>query len=94
MEPLINKIYHTKDERLNQLVQLAHDKFVLPKIEDRTHALEKIWDAFERMKTYYVEKKKKQSIEELILLIANTNNAIGILINDECTHVTLKPKPC
>jgi len=88
MQPLINKIYNTKDEKLNELVQLAHDKFVLPNIEDRIHALEKIWDAFERVKTYYVEKNKKQSVEELIQLVANKNSGIEQLINDEAKALT------
>ena len=42
MKPLINQIYNTADTRLNDLVKLAYDKFVLPKIEDRIFALEKI----------------------------------------------------
>jgi len=88
MKPLINKIYNTQDERLNELVQLAHDKFVLPKIEDRIYALEKIWDAFERVKTYYVKKNKKQSVNELIQLVANKNSGIEQLINDEAKALT------
>ncbi|CAA6823784.1 MAG: Unknown protein [uncultured Sulfurovum sp.] len=84
MTPLINKIYNTEDKKLNELVQLAHNKFILPKIEDRIHALEKIWDAFERMKTYYVEKNKKQSIKELIQLVSNGNSAIEKLLDHEC----------
>ena len=88
LQPLINKIYNTKDEKLNELVQLAHDKFVLPNIVDRVHALEKIWDAFERVKTYYVEKNKKQSAEELIQLVANKNSGIEQLINDEAKALT------
>jgi hypothetical protein len=88
MQPLINKIYNTKDEKLNELVQLAHDKFILPNIVDRIHALEKIWDAFERVKTYYVEKNKKQSVEELIQLVANKNSGIEQLINNEAKALT------
>jgi hypothetical protein len=88
MESLINKIYNTQDTRLNELVKLAYDKFILPKIEDRIYALEKIWDAFERMKTYYVEKNKKQSIEELILLVSNGNSDFSKLINHESKALT------
>jgi len=88
IKPLINKIYNTQDERLNELVQLAHDKFILPNTTDRIHALEKIWDAFERVKTYYVEKNKKQSVEELIQLVANKNSGIEQLINDEAKALT------
>jgi len=88
MKPLINQIYNTEDKKLNELVQLANDKFVLPNIEDRVHALEKIWDAFERVKTYYVEKNKKQSVEELIQLVANKNSGIEQLINTEAKALT------
>jgi hypothetical protein len=88
MKPLINQIYNTEDKKLNELVQLAHDKFILPNIADRIHALEKIWDAFERVKTYYVEKNKKQSVNELIQLVANKNSGIEQLINDEANALT------
>jgi hypothetical protein len=88
IQPLINKIYNTNDARLNELVKLAQDKFVLPKVEDRIHALEKIWDAFERAKTYYIDKNKKESILELIQLVANGNTEFEKLINEECTTLT------
>ena len=88
MQPLINKIYNTEDARLNEIVQLSHDKFILPNIEDRIYALEKIWDAFERVKTYYLEKNKRESVSELIKLVANGNNAIEELINDEANALT------
>lgn len=88
IQPLISKIYNTNDKRLNELVQLAHDKFILPKVEDRIHALEKIWDAFERAKTYYINKNKKDSILELIQLVANGNTEFEKLINEECTTLT------
>lgn len=88
MKPLINQIYNTEDKKLNELVQLAHDKFILPNIADRIHALEKIWDAFERVKTYYLEKNKKESVYELIKLVAKGNSAIEELINEEAKALT------
>jgi len=88
IEPLINKIYKTNDSRLNELVKLSQDKFILPKIEDRIYALEKIWDAFERMKTYYMDKNKKQSIEELIQLVSKNSVDFAKLLNNECKSLT------
>lgn len=88
IQPLINKIYNTNDTKLNGLVTLAHDKFILPKVGDRIHALEKIWDAFERVKTYYIDKNKKDSIEELIQLVANGNAEFEKLISEECSTLT------
>ena len=87
-EPLINKIYKTNDIRLNKLVKLSQEKFILPKIKDRIYALEKIWDAFERMKTYYIEKNKKQSIDELIQLVSNANTNFEVLLSEECKSLT------
>jgi len=52
------------------------------------YALEKIWDAFERMKTYYMDKKKKQSIEELIQLASKGNIEFANLLNNECKSLT------
>ncbi len=66
IEPLISKLYSTKDAELDALVKEAFERFLEPKFEDRRIALEKIWDAFERMKTYYIEKNKKESITQLI----------------------------
>ena len=59
-----------------------------PEFSERKIALDKIWDAFERMKTYYIEKNKKQSVEELIQLVANKNSGIEQLINDEAKALT------
>ena len=87
IEPLINQIFSTSDTRLNDLVRLAHEKFILPKVEDRIHALEKIWDAFERVKAYYGE-KKKVSADELVKLVASGNNDIKEVINTEASTLS------
>ena len=87
-EPLINKIYKTSDARLNELVKLSQEKFILPKIEDRIYALEKIWDAFERMKTYYIDKTKKESITELIKIISTNNSDFEKQIEEECRKLS------
>ena len=87
IEPLINQIFSTNDTTLNELVRLAHEKFILPKIEDRIHAIEKIWDAFERVKTYYGE-NKKLSASELVRVVANGNSDIEELINKEAKALT------
>ena len=82
MQLLIDKTFNTNDSRLNELVKLANDKFILPRIDDRIYALEIIWDAFERVKTYYGD-NKRQSVEQLIELVANNNEALKNVISDE-----------
>lgn len=53
----------TKDEDLNQLINEAKDRYLKP--NDQVVALEKLWDAFERVKTYY-DKDKKRSANILV----------------------------
>ena len=49
----------TKDDDLNALLREAKDRYLKP--NDQIVALEKIWDAFERVKTYYDSDKKKSA---------------------------------
>lgn len=60
---LFNQESTTNDIELNQLISESKSRFLNP--NDKQIALEKIWDAFERIKTYYSTNKKK-SIKELI----------------------------
>lgn len=66
-ELLFDKQAQTDDEELNKLIKDAKDRFFIP--EDKQIAVEKLWDAFERIKTYYVG-NKKQSSEKLVSLIS------------------------
>ncbi len=83
-QPLINRVFNTSDTRLNELIEIAYNKFVLPKLEDRIHALEKIWDVFERVKTYY-SGDKKASADQLIELVSKDNDAIKEMLKKEAT---------
>ncbi len=65
---LFNQESKTKDQELNDLISEAKKRFLNPK--DKQVALEKIWDAFERIKTYY-GKDKKNSTNKLINNIAS-----------------------
>lgn len=62
----------TGDERLNELLEIAYSKFILPRIDGRIESLEKIWDSFERMKTYF-EENKKVSANKVTNLVSNDN---------------------
>ena len=58
----------TIDQELNSLIEEAKKRFQNPR--DKKIALEKIWDAFQRIKTYFGD-NKKVSAEELVNLISN-----------------------
>ena len=65
---LFNPITETADPDLNLLIDEAKDRYLIEK--DRQIALEKIWDAFERLKTYFDNNKRKSS-EELVKRVSN-----------------------
>lgn len=67
VELLFDNKIETDDEELDKLVQEAKDRFFNPK--DKHIAIEKLWDAFERIKTYY-DNNKKRSAEKLVAIIA------------------------
>jgi len=62
----------TKDEELNLLINEAKERYLKP--NDQIVALEKLWDAFERMKTYYDKDKKKSAT----ILIAKMSTELDI----------------
>lgn len=49
----------TKDKDLNSLIEEAKDRYLKP--TDQMVAIEKLWDAFERVKTYYGENKRESA---------------------------------
>jgi|SRR5699024_2882354 len=64
---LFNKDAKTPDDELNQLLAEAKNRFLVS--NDKQIALEKIWDAFERTKTFYGS-DKKDSVNQIIDLLS------------------------
>jgi len=79
--------FSTNDTRLNELLEISYSKFILPKIESRIESLEKIWDAFERLKTYY-EENKKASANTLIAAASSGNDLFSNHISSEFQSLT------
>lgn len=50
-EALATTVFSTGDTETNRLLEQARSRISSPKPEDRQDALEKLWDAFERLKT-------------------------------------------
>lgn len=63
MELLFESNADTKDEELNRLIEEAKERYLRP--GDQAVALEKLWDAFERIKTYFGP-DKKTSADQLV----------------------------
>jgi len=60
----------TEDKELNKLIEEAKSRFLNPK--DKHIAIEKLWDAFERIKTYFDSgKHKSKSADKLVNIISS-----------------------
>jgi len=65
---LFSKSEETSDNDLNKLIIEAKNRFIIS--TDKHIALEKLWDAFERLKTFY-DSNKKKSVNKLLDLISD-----------------------
>lgn len=74
LDLLIENASSTKDEELINLINEARERFLKP--GDQNIALEKLWDAFERMKTYFDHDKRKSTTRLIKLMSIDLDTAI------------------
>jgi hypothetical protein len=80
-------LFTTGDAELDRLLEEARSKFLSPDPRLRQEALERIWDAFERLKTIEPGADKKASVEALLRrAIAEPN--LRENVNDDMTDLT------
>ena len=65
-EKIEKNIQTINEPGLRELLIMAVQKHKSPYPDDQKDAVEKIWDAFERLKTYYIDKKKNESADQII----------------------------
>lgn len=82
IELLFDNKVNTSDNELNKLIEEAKERFLS---NDKQVGLEKLWDAYERLKTYF-SKNKKVSSEKIVNII--TVNFDEKFINDEFKTLT------
>lgn len=63
---LVDAVFRTGDNELDELLNGARKKYLSPSADERREGLERLWDAFERLKTITVGKDKKAQITALI----------------------------
>lgn len=87
---IVMQRFTTKDIELNNLLEEATKRMLLPRTADRTIGLEKLWDAFERIKTYHTSDSidKKTSAEKIIMMAANGNAILEKSLNEEAGILT------
>jgi hypothetical protein len=73
-EPISNALgwamFQTGDAETDRLLEAARQRFLSPKSEDRQDALEKLWDAFERLKTLEPGANKRAQADALLDRVA------------------------
>lgn len=65
-ESLAEAVFHTGDSVLDELLEASRRKFLNRSLDVRRESLEKIWDAWERVKTIETGKDKKASFKILL----------------------------
>ncbi len=79
----------TADKKVHDLLTTSLEKIHNPRFEERKLGLEKLWDAFERIKTVYDQtKNKSDSINKLLGDISSGNDLLQSELSDECRLLT------
>ena len=85
VEDVINEV---KELGLKDLLNEAIMLFKQPNPAMRNDAVEKLWDAFERLKTYYTSLDKKKSAEKIVNDMSNGQAEFEQLFNTEFAALT------
>jgi hypothetical protein len=65
-ESLASTLFKTGDTVLDELLEVSRNKFLHRALDVRRESLEKLWDAWERLKTIEAGKDKKESAKVLL----------------------------
>jgi hypothetical protein len=85
---LTQTLFATGDAETDRLLEVARRRILSPKMEDRQDALEKLWDAFERIKTLEPGADKKSKATALLDRVASAGSALRQMLDDEAKALT------
>lgn len=80
--------FATGDGVTDALLETARSRFLAPKVEDRRDGLEKLWDAFERIKTLEPGADKRFSADVLLDKAARPGTKLRQALADEAAALT------
>ena len=86
IEKTINTV---KEIGVKELLQEAIALHKSPVPNDNKNAVEKIWDAFERLKTYFTTMDKKASADKIIAIVSGSTKEMGTLLKTEFQALTI-----
>ena len=87
-EALGRTVFATGDGETDQLLETARQRIARPRIEDRRDALEKLWDAFERLKTLEPGSNKRVQAERLLDEAAAPDTKFRQVLGEEAAALT------
>ena len=88
-EPLVRSAFNTGDSDLDGMLEAARTKFLDPDEPVRREALEKLWDAWERVKTVEPGTDKKQQATALLDRVAGSHSStFRQKLEEEATALT------
>lgn len=73
---------------IRELLKDSIELYKTPNPKARQDSVEKIWDAFERLKTYYTTLDKKRSVNKIVSNMANGNSNFIDLFDKEFRELT------
>jgi hypothetical protein len=82
-----NVEFETEDVELNDMLKVAYHKFTSPHPEMRKEAIDRLWDAFEQLKTYLSSDKKKPA-GKIIKDLSGNNVLFGERVEKEFRELT------
>lgn len=83
-----NQIDKIGEKGLREKLQDAIALYKTPNPSAREDSVEKIWDALERLKTYYANMDKKASVEKIVSDMSNNQKSFKELFDDEFRTLT------
>lgn len=83
-----NIIAEVEEEGVRELLKDAIALYKTPNSAARQDSVEKIWDAFERLKTYYTSMDKRQSSEKIVKDMSMSDSNYENLFNKEFGELT------
>lgn len=87
-QELLRANFVTGDRETDTLLEGARSRFLAPKEQDRRDGLEKLWDAFERIKTLEPGGDKRASADALLDKAARTGSKLRQALGDEAAALT------
>jgi hypothetical protein len=87
-ETLRAAVFKTGDRETDALLEVARERFLDPKVERRREGLEKLWDAFERVKTLEPGKDKKAKTTALLDRVAGQGTGLRARLETESFELT------